>query len=283
MDYELVSYDGAAGTVEMHARVPTLSASSDVIVYLALGDASLTTDGSSTSTWDSHFLEVYHFGNGVTLGLNSSVSGGHTLTNHGATASAAEVAGGAAHFVAASSQYIAGTSLALGTGDFTTEVIVKYSGVTPTPFGGILAIGNTSAGAEILQYDATGVIAYVKGALDANIGQSGWLHIAVQRTGAGGIKTWNNGSVSTGAGGGTGDAAGQFDLGNRQSLDEVYFDGDLDEVRVSTVKRSDDYITASYNNQKASQTFVSWGTFVPAASDFLSVNIQEPVIGSSLF
>jgi hypothetical protein len=263
----------------MHVKIPTLDASTNVVFYLAFGNSSLSTDGSSTSAWDSSFLEVYHFGDGTTLGLNSSVSGGHTLTNHGATASAAEVAGGAAHFVAASSQYMEGVSTNLGSGDFTMEVIVKYSGVAPTPFGGIFAIGNTSGGAEIQQYNATGVITQVRGSLDANIGQSGWLHIVLQRTGAGGIKTWNNGSASAGATGGTGTAAGILDLGNRQSLDEVYFDGDLDEVRVSTIKRSDDYITASYNNQKVSSTFLSWGALTPFSSGAASLGyIARPTI-----
>src|SRR3989344_6655431 len=60
LTFELVNYDGVNGKLEMYVKIPTLSASTDTVIYLAFGDSGISTDGSSTATWDSNFKGVWH-------------------------------------------------------------------------------------------------------------------------------------------------------------------------------------------------------------------------------
>ncbi|HEY4282124.1 MAG TPA: DUF2341 domain-containing protein, partial [Chthoniobacterales bacterium] len=103
--YELERYNATTGEVVMWVKISSLSSSSDTVIYLAYGDASLTTDGSSTSTWSNGFLGVYHLKDGTTLNVNSA-TGSNNGTNHSATATTGQIDGGAG-FASASSQYIA--------------------------------------------------------------------------------------------------------------------------------------------------------------------------------
>src|ERR1043166_9148404 len=65
LTFESVFYSASTGQVEMWVKIPSIADGS--IVYLAYGDASLSSDGSSSSTWDSHFKGVWHLPNGTTL------------------------------------------------------------------------------------------------------------------------------------------------------------------------------------------------------------------------
>src|SRR5262245_1420863 len=61
--YNLEFYDPVAGTVDLWIALP--SASNGSVAYLAYGDASIVSDGSSPSTWDSGFKTVWHLPNGT--------------------------------------------------------------------------------------------------------------------------------------------------------------------------------------------------------------------------
>src|SRR5678815_5877388 len=88
LTFQLVKYDAATGLLEMYVSLPTLTHATDVVSYLAFGDAGVTTDGSSRSVWDSNFLSVRHFTDptsGATLLTDSSQNGPDSTDNHGAT------------------------------------------------------------------------------------------------------------------------------------------------------------------------------------------------------
>ncbi len=117
LTYELVYYNASTGQFEMHVKIPSLS--NGYVTYFGYGDASLTTDGSSTSTWSNNFLAVHHLKDGTTLSVAPSCVSTNIGTNHGATATAGEIDGGAA-LVSASSQYI----------DITDVVTLNPSAIT---------------------------------------------------------------------------------------------------------------------------------------------------------
>jgi MSHA biogenesis protein MshQ len=62
LSYEAKNHNLTTGASEIWVKVPTVSASVNTTIYLFYGNASVTTDQSNASaTWDSNFLNVYHF------------------------------------------------------------------------------------------------------------------------------------------------------------------------------------------------------------------------------
>ncbi len=264
--YEKVFYDGTAGTLEMWVKVSSLTSSSTPFV-LAYGDSSISTDGSSSTTWSNSFLGVYHLKDGTTLSVSDS-TGSNNGTNHSVTATTGQI-DGAGGFASASSQYIdCGTAM--------NTVAMTYSGwVKATsfpnsynmPFGrdngaqyfallvksnGKLACFASNSGAN---YDGTGTNTLSSGT---------WYYLSMTYDNVSGTITgYVNAGVDkavTGAGGGLATNAARTDIGQDAGNAGRFWNGTIDEVRVSSVSRSANWITTEYNNQSAPGTFASLGT-----------------------
>src|SRR5262249_52273317 len=59
MTYQMSNYVASTGEVEMWVLISSLP-TSNFTFYLCYGNSSLTTDGSSASTWNSNFVGVWH-------------------------------------------------------------------------------------------------------------------------------------------------------------------------------------------------------------------------------
>jgi hypothetical protein len=272
LSYELVNFDGTNGKLEMYVKIPTLSSSTDTVIYLAFGDASISTDGSSTGAWDSNYVGVYHLPNGSSLTANDSTStpANGTLTNT-PTATTGQINGGA-NMVQASNQHISlgDPSKLQITGSLTLEAWVYKANNTP---GQIIAKDKDTGGrAYNLDFDSTGVVFrfYINGGGGSNLKISGtksystWYYVTGQYDTSGSIKV----NVSdadpvsgTGADSSIPSATANALIGRREYTGFTNnWDGIIDEVRISNVKRADSWLTANYNCQKASSTFITWGT-----------------------
>ncbi len=93
LSYDLERYNASTGEVVMWVKVASLS-SSTTPIYLAYGDASLTTDGSSTTTWSNSFLGVYHCKDGTTLSVASATGSNNGTNNSGVAATTGQIDGG---------------------------------------------------------------------------------------------------------------------------------------------------------------------------------------------
>ncbi len=274
LTYELEFYDGTNGIVVMWVKRSSLDDGN--VTYLAYGNASLVTDGSSTATWSNGFLGVYHLADGTTLNVNSA-TGSNNGTNHSATATAGQIDGGAA-FVSASSQYVD-----FGTGinpsAITLSIWVKATSFPNSYQLAIAKIGVLQNYANIL-VKSTGKLCCATGRAPGNtVGYNGsgsntlstgtWYRVVMTCSAADGLKGYVNGSLdgsssgldpnvagATAAIGGTGgyDENGNFNTG--------YWDGSLDEASFSSVIRSPDWITTDSNNQLAPGTFMVLGAEV---------------------
>jgi len=81
--FQLVTYATATGIGEWWVNIASLTGSGSVTLYLGVGNAAITTDQSSTSTWNSNFKRVYHFKNGSTLSLVDATSNAVTAVQAG--------------------------------------------------------------------------------------------------------------------------------------------------------------------------------------------------------
>ncbi|HET9220485.1 MAG TPA: hypothetical protein VFR18_26135 [Terriglobia bacterium] len=92
-DFEMVSYNGATGTIEMCVRA---SGGVGTTIYLGIGDPGISTfHGNAEAAWESNFKVVYHFGDGVTLSASDSTANSADGSITGATATTGKIGGGA--------------------------------------------------------------------------------------------------------------------------------------------------------------------------------------------
>ncbi len=120
LDHEIESWDGGTGTIVAWVRIPSLSSTTDTVIYAWYGSSEVTSSlENKTGVWDSNFKGVWHLGNGSTLTTNDSTSNGNNGTNNGATAGAGQVDGGASLDGANDYISVPNSSSLQPTGDFT--------------------------------------------------------------------------------------------------------------------------------------------------------------------
>ncbi len=279
--YELERYNGSTGEVIMWVK--RSSVSDGLITYLAYGDASITTDGSSTTTWSNNFISVYHLKDGTTLSVADSL-GTNNGINHGVTAVTGQVDGGGG-FASVSNQYI-------DIGNTINPAAITFSAwvkATSFPFdynppisrfnstniraelfaksNGKLAIffGN---GSTILGYDGTG---------SHTLSTSTWYYLVAAYDSSAGTTAYVNASSDrTQAASGTLSTTPAVSIIGRQAGNNRYWDGVLDECRIASVARSADWVTTEYNNQSSTSTFETLGDEVSTTP--IPPTPPEPII-----
>lgn len=286
LTFELVAgtYVATTGAVEMHVKIPTLSHTADTVFYLAFGNSSISTDGSSTSTWDSNFVLVAHLPNGTTLTANDSTAtpSNGTLTN--TPTATAGVIDGAGSFASASTQYVTfGTASKLNPTAVTCEAWVK--GTTfPNAYNTVVAkVNGTGTAYYSLYVKSTGKLAcYMRGNNNVSYDGTGSTTLStgtnyylatVYSATAGVVGYVNAGSDGTAtADGALATNSGATQIAGDPLTSGRNWNGVLDEIRISNIVRPTSYLTSTYNNQKPSSTFLTWGSRTPTAvanSNFL--------------
>lgn len=272
--WEIESYDPVNGILLAWVKVPALSHTLDTVIYVFYGDASISTfQSTATSVWDASYVGVYHLGNGVTLSAaDSTVSGNNGTLINGPTATAGEDDGGAT-LVAASAQYIdLGAGASLDVSSLTASMWVKatsfpnayntlyskiYSGITFHQFhvkstGKLALYINTPGG--MVSYDGTGTFTLSAG---------NWYHLVITYSNGAGLAGYVNGAVDHTAvsmGPITTGNNGHATIGNDLNNSPRYWNGLVDEVRVSNTVRGAEWIAAGYNNQLAPNSFSALGS-----------------------
>jgi Concanavalin A-like lectin/glucanases superfamily/Domain of unknown function (DUF2341) len=272
LKFERVSWSATTGLGEFWIQVPTLSHSSNTVIYVYYGDSTITTDQENVNgTWDANFAAVYHFGTASSLALTDSTSNANTCTNHGATAGAGQI-GGSANFVSASTQYLdcgSGASLKI-TGTLTVETWAKYTGSAANQAG----ISNNASTTGYLfapKWSGLSVALWdlqnsgVESSLEtlSTLTYTNAIYFASTYTPGTNFAinvpfTANTSSAVPTAS--TLGAGSNLNLGRHAG--SFYYDGFLDEVRISNVVRSPSYILATSNNANTSSTFITVGSEV---------------------
>ncbi len=293
--YELERYNASTGEVIMWVKCSSVS--DGLATYLGYGDASLNTDGSSTTAWSNGFLGVYHLVDGTTLNVNSS-TGSNNGTNHGATATVGQIDGGSA-VVSASSQYIdCGTGISptsitvsawLKGTSFPNVVNTVIARSAPSSYtllrvlsSGKLQCGVFTVGVGNVGYNGTG---------SHTLSTATWYYLTLTYNSlTGGLVGYVNASSDgTGAAGSAQNLAttsASTYIGNDATNAGFFWNGSLDECRVASVVRSANWIITEYNNQSAPGTFETLGDEVslivpPAPIEPIIVIPEERNVGGA--
>lgn len=289
LDHEIESYDATTGAVVFWVRIPSLSSSVDTVIYMFYGDAGITvSQENKVAVWDSNYKLVAHFRDGSTLSMDSY--GIVPLTNVGCTAATGKFGGGASFD--GINDYINGTdafysdvltiSAWVNSDDVTTAnktIVCKRnsSGIsTSTDPEYNFAFGN----AGVIQYIATNaseVNIYSPNIVSTTaLVINTWYYVCVVQRGNGNIGSiYINGVQDGNEPTQTSvlrDDTSPIQIGVRTAdVNTRYFDGLMDEVRISNIARSAGWITTEYNNQSDPATFYSIGSATNAIRSLTGV------------
>ncbi len=286
MTYQLQTYNASTGQLIMWVKVSSLAVGS--IVYIAYGDSGISTDGSSSSTWDSNFKAVYHLEESPTGSapqFKDSTSNGKDLTVTTTGGSPANVTGqiGSGINFPTTIQYSGTTAISSGnvgvgaTNNYTVSGWF-YMNSYLTVDGYPVQLFGTSGGAgyNIGPVINTGdKIAFAihndpgfgnKITTSSTVATGSWKYFTGTNDGTNLTFYLNAVSQATLAQGSIGDAPAFIGGSFSNGMGFRFSDFRVDEMRLSASTRSANWITTEYNNQSAPGTFAVLGTEVPVSS-----------------
>src|SRR3989338_7616401 len=275
---EREKFDGSAGTYIGWVKVPTLSPTSDAVIYMAYGDSGISSDPNSDATygktkvWDdggsNYFEGVWHLNetganpqvlDSTANGLNST-SAAWTPTKSGKIGS-----GGAFSTSNVTFPSIAPASI-------TAEAWVYSTDFNQN--GMVVMKDNVNASWEL--FFENNNVKWRGGANDqnvlysaANISNSKWHYIAATQTGTSAILYVDGAQVDTGTNTAIGTGTEVLHIGNFQAAG-YYFSGSIDEVRVSNSVRTPEWILAEYNNQSSPSKFYRLGNEISGGTSMVA-------------
>ena len=276
LNFEMEEYNPVTGQVVAWINIPNLSHSTNTVLYLFYGNPGITASQQNpTAVWDSNFVGVWHLPNGSALSANdSTVNGSSGTPGDGVSATPGFIDGGAS-FNGASSAYISIPSSS-GTWNFANDVTVSAWIKTASNGVGVfeaqennplfyLEVGPSTAGGN-----ANVAVAYFRtdngSVLVANgntpVNDNNWHYVEAVRSTGKSVSIYVDGMLDSTT---PYDDAGPIDTsgggvnigGLGSSYDLV---GSVDEVRVSNIARSADWIAAEYHNENSPSTFYTLST-----------------------
>jgi hypothetical protein len=278
---EVVFCDGSNG--EIHFKAPFLSASNDTDFYIYFGNSSATDyDYSDTygrnAVW-SGYEAVWHMSQTSSLvdstGVYDSVSASGTRTLIDGRVGKGVALSGNGRFSmgnvldkGGTVPYTLSAWFYLNSNPAVNQAIAGKN-TTSSPFKGYeLIIGDTSRfGTNIGSHYGTGQYVSRRTSLNS-INTITWYHGVATYNGSkthGGINVYRDGIVNNNLNAGAGwtsgnsSSAANWTIGSRNNSSQLPFAGRVDEVRLSNVVLSADWIATEYNNQFSPSTFYTVG------------------------
>jgi len=283
LKWETEKYTATTGEVVYWVKIPSLSDSVDTDIYLAYGDSGITTDQSDkNNVWDSSYQAVYHLAEATSSNnLDSTATGADLAPTNSPTQTAGEIDGsldfnGSSQYTEQSGTGFAGITPSAATG-FTVSCWIKvddfassggvnrrffnfYNGTDLVQMACSDDGGTANSIGVRLDYNGSGSIG---GAFDdgAALSTGVWYHIGFSYSSGTGEDIYINGVIQSTPVGttvtfGSGSNTNKIILGAR-SGPSGYFDGQIDEVRITEGIRDANWLLTEYTNQNDPATFYS--------------------------
>jgi len=265
LTWETDYYDGTNGIYWGWVKIPSLSATSDTVIYVFYGDASISTFQSTASNvWTSSYRVVYHFPNGTSLSASDSTSNAYTGTITAATAGAGQVDGGV---VTSSSHYVTSPTITAPSGSVTMSAWFKTSstGTYQMIISAIntaqyeVRINDTNKAEVVFNYPGPGSTVYTTITGSTTMTDGAWHYIAATYDGTN-VRLYVDGAqVGSTSASGYADPFTVFRVGGRYNDNSFPFNGTIDEARIHTNAKSANWIVTEYANQNSPATFFTLG------------------------
>jgi hypothetical protein len=258
LKWEIVAYTASTGVIIAWIKIPTLSASSDTVIYLGYGDAAITTwQGDINGTWNSSFLFMLHGSNSI----NDATSNGRNFTTGSSSyttckfGTGVRLNGGGLTVLSCSD-----SGLPTGTNSRTIKMWIAWTG---TVSGGSFAYGNQGTSEQDIRWrHDSGVFKFLASSDDITYTftptTNQFYHIVCTYNSSGTVgKIYVNGSnVTT-----TTKASWNTVLGGTVTFGGDAFsqcNTDNQEMAMRNVVESADEVLAEYNNQNSPSTFYTF-------------------------
>ena len=286
LNHEIELYDNNTGHLVAWVSVSNLSSESDTRLYMYYGNPSAPDQQNPSAVWDSDFVMVQHLEEASAIRYDSTIEGNNGTAYGGVGKSTSEKIDGSDD-LDGKNDYVG--ILDSSSLDIASQVTVEgwfrssrgLEEVLTGWFGGVgkssaysLAWNAWSDGWTFQIYQG-GVRSYCD-TIDAYMPKGEWHYVMGQYDGQY-LKVFIDGQLkaSKNIGSKTVDSnSAAFDIGR---VFGYYWNGSIDEVRISNVARSAEWIQTSYNNQKNPSTFytvrseetVPWApiVFLPSPTD----------------
>ena len=280
--HEIEVYTTATGRLTAWVKVPSLSSTADTVIYMYYGNSAASSQQDATNVWDTNYKGVWHLPNGSSLSGAESTSNPNAATASGATAAAGEIDGGAnldGNDLVSIADDASLESHIGASGKMTISLWVKQPTRAATDQV-LVSKYETSAGAYreywfpvnngvlyLYATDPDGGTGDIQGHSTSLLPENQWTYVTLtyDNTLSGvtnKIKFFFNGNQDTTIQdeddsyvGMQDTAAGVCFSCSNITVPGEYFTGIMDEMRISSVVRSNDWIKTEYNNQSATSTF----------------------------
>ena len=294
LKWEMESYSPATGAIVAHVLRPTLSHTVNDTIGMSYGGSFSTFQSTASAVWDANYRGVWHLPNGTSLNANDSTSNAlKPVSTNGTSATASGKIDGAASLNGSSNYIDYGAVLNITSavtysawfylnadlaGAAKTVIEKGYDGSST----GLSLSFNSGCGLD--GTDRLTVVSYgggCVGAFDASttISKNTWFY-AVATWDASAWHVYTNGVDHTTAFGpprAPFSSGARFEIGSEDVMGSPsrFIPGVIDEVRVSSVARTADWILTEYRNQSAPGTYISAGSRVTGTA----VHVRHVVIG----
>jgi len=274
LDHEIESYDSTTGHLIAWVNVPALSSSTYTTLYVYYGNGAATNQENIEAVWDSRYKEVHHF-----VGTSAEELDDSTVNNNDVTGATGTPIYDVTGKIGSGVEFVPNSGLTISDADnldgfteaATFEAWIKSDNYAAEQ--GIMAKWGTGNKAWFIELSPTApntkimfyftedgsTTKYVFASTLMTVGD--WYHVAV---------VWQSNQVPlfylNGNPIGTWRADTTLSLYSGTAIQGIgqrvpfYFDGLMDEVRISDVVRTEGWFATQYNNQVNPSAFMEPGS-----------------------
>ncbi|MCK5123088.1 MAG: DUF2341 domain-containing protein, partial [Candidatus Pacebacteria bacterium] len=272
--HEIESYNSTTGELQAWVNIPILDYNNDTVIYMYYGNGSTASQQNMEEVWDGNTKLVQHMQEDPSGGApqmidstnnsNNGTSGGTMLTEDQV---AGQVDGsldfdGTDDYVDTNFIPVAGSAdrtitmwINPDTANQTEPTLIEWGELATGKkwnlrlANGVLRVEIEDSGYTSLLTPTAGQMSFVAVTLDGATLGDHILYLNGNSENATGITTVNTGNTIN----------ARIGHSSLQSSEDRYFNGTIDEVRVSNTARSADWIATEYNNQSDPSTFYEIG------------------------
>ena len=298
--HEIEKYESGTGHLVAWVNVPNLSASEDTLLYLYYGNPTAGNQQNPAAVWDADYMMVQHLNETSGIHYDSTVNGNNGTSINGVVQDATGKIDGADMFDGTNGYVTVPHSSTLTgfTQASTVEAWIKMDNIARRQ---VVANKYTDAGSQrgwFVEYYSNQIRFFAS--LDGSSYQywsatlnpvvDTWYYLTVVWQANHIPKFYINGQLVPTSRTGTipsiyNNTGAPLDIGrSTYSTDNRYFDGVIDEVRISNVSRSASWIQTCFNSQNNSAAFISLGpeeTYEPPPPPPPVISSPSPQDGAS--
>lgn len=259
LSWETVFYDGTTGKIEAYVKVPSLVAGGTL--YVCVGNSAITTfqGGSTGAAWNSSYAMVQHFGALATFNSADSTANANNGANTAVSSASGQINAGASfngttscidinNTILASASKLAASAWIKNTASGDARIITKgfYTGSANNGF--------------ILRQESSNVLCFYwqdgtgSACSSGTYNDGAWHQVVATFTGSVMALYVDAALVATGSGTGILNTSNDLQISGANGSE--FWNGQIDEVEVSSTDLSVDWIAAEYHNQSAPAGFM---------------------------